>query len=91
MTGFDIAAWFVLLLLAVLGIAAVVLIGSLPGIVASKRNHPYADAIMVGGWATLLAGVVLWPVVLMWAFCPDLVSASRQSRIIPPTNKEGEA
>ena len=91
MTGFDIAAWFVLLLLAVLGIAAVVLIGSLPGIVASKRHHPYADAIMAGGWATLLVGVVLWPVVLLWAFCPDLVPTSRQRRINPAPNKNGEA
>ena len=91
MTGFDIAAWFVLLLLAVLGIAAVVLIGSLPGIVASKCNHPYADAIIVGGWATLLAGVVLWPVVLMWAFCPDLVSDSKRIQMSTDATAEGEA
>ena len=90
MTGFDIAAWFVLLLLAVLGIAVVMLIGSLPGIVASKRHHPYADAIMVGGWATLLVGVVLWPVVLMWAFCPDLVSISGQSQNSPAADNQGE-
>ena len=91
MTGFDIAAWFVLLLLAVLGIAAVVLIGSLPGIVASKRNHPYADAIMVGGWATLLVGVVLWPIVLMWAFCPDLIPNSKRIQMSTDTAAEGEA
>ena len=91
MTGFDIAAWFVLLLLAALGIAAVVLIGSLPGIVASKRNHPYADAIMVGGWATLLVGVVLWPIVLMWAFCPDLVPNSRRIQKSTNATAEGEA
>ena len=90
MTGFDIAAWFVLLLLAALGIAAVVLLGSLPGIVANKRNHPYSDAIMVGGWATLLVGVVLWPVVLMWAFCPDLVSPPRQRVNSTAANNEGE-
>ena len=90
MTGFDIAAWFVLLLLAALCIAAVVLLGSLPGIVANKRNHPYADAIMVGGWATLLVGVVLWPVVLMWAFCPDLVSPTRQRVSSTAANNEGE-
>lgn len=91
MTGFDIAAWFVLLLLSILGIAAVVLIGSLPGIVASKRHHPYADAIMVGGWATLLAGVVLWPVVLMWAFCPDLVPNSKRTQMSTDATAEGEA
>ncbi|WP_455211811.1 DUF3302 domain-containing protein [Kaarinaea lacus] len=91
MTGFDIAAWFVLLLLAALGIAAVVLIGSLPGVVASKRNHPYADAIMVGGWATLLVGVVLWPVVLMWAFCPDLAPNSKRNQMSTDATAGGEA
>ena len=56
MTGLDYAAWFVLVFLAVLGIAVVLFIGSLPGRIAKKREHPYAEAISVGGWVTMLAG-----------------------------------
>lgn len=72
MTGLDYAAWFVLVFLAVLGIAVVFFIGSLPGSIARKRKHPYAEAISIGGWVTMLAGGILWPLVLMWAYCQDL-------------------
>ena len=72
MTGLDYAAWFVLLLLAVIIIGVVFFIGNLPGSVARKRNHPNVDAIVMGSWATLLFGVVLWPLVLMWAYAPNL-------------------
>jgi prepilin signal peptidase PulO-like enzyme (type II secretory pathway) len=72
MTGLDFAAWFVLAFLAVLSIAVVFFIGSLPGRIAKKREHPYAEAISIGGWVTMLAGGILWPLVLIWAYCPDL-------------------
>ena len=74
MTGLDYAAWFVLCLLAVIIIGVAFFIGNLPGSVAKKRNHPNADAIVMGSWATLIFGVVLWPLVLMWAYSPDLFS-----------------
>jgi len=74
MSGLDYAAWFVLCLLAVIIIGVVFFIGNLPGSVAKKRNHPNADAIVMGSWATLLFGVVLWPLVLMWAYSPGLFS-----------------
>lgn len=43
-------------------------LGGLPGRVAKKRNHPYEQAIAVGGWSTLILGGVAWPFVLMWAY-----------------------
>lgn len=43
-------------------------VGSLPGRVAAERDHPKAQAINVGSWATLIFGVVGWPWVLMWAY-----------------------
>lgn len=43
-------------------------LGGMPGRVAKKNDHPDADAIRVGGWASLLLGVVGWPWVLMWAY-----------------------
>lgn len=85
MTGLDYAAWFVLLLLAVIIVGVVFFIGNLPGSVARKRNHPYVDAIVMGSWATLIFGIVLWPMVLMWAYSPNLFV--RQAS----TKKEGEA
>ena len=74
MSGLDYAAWFVLCLLAVIIIGVVFFIGNLPGSVAKKRNHPNADAIVTGRWATLLIGELLCPLVLMWAYSPDLYS-----------------
>ena len=74
MSGLDYVAWFVLCLLAMIIIGVVFFIGNLPGSVAKKRNHPNADAIVMGSWAALIFGVVLWPLVLMWAYSPDLFS-----------------
>jgi prepilin signal peptidase PulO-like enzyme (type II secretory pathway) len=71
-TGLDYAAWFVLALLAAIIIGVVYFIGNLPGSVARKRSHPNVDAIIMGSWTTLIFGVVLWPLVLMWAYSPNL-------------------
>jgi hypothetical protein len=51
-----------------LALYAVWTIGGMPGRVAAERNHPKAEAINVGSWATLLFGVIGWPWVLMWAY-----------------------
>ena len=44
------------------------LIGSMPGQVARRRHHPWADAVSVAGWITLIFGFVLWPLALIWAY-----------------------
>ena len=85
MTGLDYAAWFVLALLAVIAIGLIFFIGSFPGSVAKKRNHPNTEAITMGSWAALLFGVVLWPLVLMWAYSPNLFNKTGHA------NKEEEA
>jgi prepilin signal peptidase PulO-like enzyme (type II secretory pathway) len=85
MTGLDYAAWFVLALLAVIAIGLVFYIGNFPGSVAKKRNHPNAEAIAMGSWAALLFGVILWPLVLMWAYSPNLFDDTGNA------NKEEEA
>ena len=33
----------------------------LPGMIAKERKHPWAQAVTVAGWVTLLFGFVLWP------------------------------
>jgi hypothetical protein len=40
----------------------------LPGSIAKKRGHPWAQAVTVAGWVTLLFGFVLWPIALIWAY-----------------------
>jgi hypothetical protein len=74
MTGLDYAAFFVLALIALIMVGVLFFIGNLPGSVARKRHHPNVEAIVMGSWATLIFGVVLWPLVLMWAYSPGLFS-----------------
>jgi hypothetical protein len=64
----DLFALAVLLIIAAVVVAAVYFLGSWPGRVAHRRNHPDARAIEVGGWATLVFGGLFWPLVLMWAY-----------------------
>jgi uncharacterized protein with PQ loop repeat len=49
-------------------VAVVIYLAMLPGMIATKRNHPWAKAVTVAGWVTLFLGFVLWPVVLIWAY-----------------------
>jgi hypothetical protein len=64
----DIFAWIVLIVLIASTVAVVVFLAMLPGMIAKSRNHPWAQAVTVGGWVTLFLGFVLWPVVLIWAY-----------------------
>jgi amino acid transporter len=68
MSGLDVFAAFVLLILIVALIAIWVALAMLPGRIAKSRNHPQAEAINVGGWLGALLLFVLWPLVLIWAF-----------------------
>ncbi len=64
----DIFAWIVMLILIASGLAIFFIAGYLPGHIAKSRGHPWAQAVTVAGWVTLLFGFVLWPVVLIWAY-----------------------
>jgi len=64
----DIFAWMVLSVLLLSTLAVVVFVAMLPGMVARRRCHPWAQAVAIGGWVTLFLGFVLWPVVLIWAY-----------------------
>ncbi len=50
------AALALTLFLMGLALYFVFFIGSMPGRVAAERNHPKAEAIKIGGWATLILG-----------------------------------
>jgi uncharacterized protein with PQ loop repeat len=68
MSPLDIFAWIVLLILVASALAIFFIAGYLPGHIAKSRGHPWAQAVTVAGWVTLIFGFVLWPVVLIWAY-----------------------
>ncbi|MGO4665126.1 DUF3302 domain-containing protein [Bosea sp. 2RAB26] len=68
MSPLDIFAWIVLVVLVCSTVFVIVFMAMLPGMIAKRRNHPWAQAVAVGGWVTLFLGFVLWPAVLIWAY-----------------------
>jgi uncharacterized membrane protein len=70
MSFIDLFAWIVLVVLLATVVAVFVALGMMPGHIARKRGHPWAQAVTIGGWATLIFGFVLWPLVLVlvWAY-----------------------
>jgi uncharacterized BrkB/YihY/UPF0761 family membrane protein len=64
----DLFAWVVFVVLVAVLVAVFVALGMMPGHIARKRGHPWAQAVTVGGWATLVCGFVFWPLVLIWAY-----------------------
>jgi len=68
MSTLDIFAWIVLIVLVASAIAVFCIAGALPGMVARSRGHPWASAVRAAGWITLLCGLALWPIALIWAF-----------------------
>jgi O-antigen/teichoic acid export membrane protein len=79
MTGLDIFAWIVLVVLVASTVFVVIFMAMWPGIVARRRNHPWAEAVSIGGWITLFLGFVLWPVVLIWAYVDVPSNRARSS------------
>ncbi|NOR81726.1 MAG: DUF3302 domain-containing protein [Methyloprofundus sp.] len=49
MTGLDLFALFILLILFATAIAAWAILGALPGRIALSRNHPQSNAINICG------------------------------------------
>lgn len=74
MTGLDIFALIVLLILLIAAIVIWVALAMLPGKIAAKRGHPQAEAINVGGWLGALLGGVLWPIFFIWAFVKPIAT-----------------
>ncbi len=59
MSGYDIFAWVVLIILLAVFVLVVWLMGSTPVHVARRRGHPRADAVAVAGRVTLIFGFAL--------------------------------
>jgi hypothetical protein len=68
MDALDIFALIVIAILLALVIWLVVLLGSWPGDIARKRNHPQADAITALGWIGIITLGASWLVAIVWAY-----------------------
>ena len=68
MTGLDIFALIVLLVLIDCALVGWGLLAVFPGKIARQRNHPQADAINVCGWWGALTMGILSPVAFIWAY-----------------------
>ena len=68
MGALDIFALLVIILLIAVVIWLVVLLGSLPGNIARKRNHPQAEAISALGWIGIITMGLSWFVAIAWAY-----------------------
>lgn len=45
----------------------IIVLHDIPYLIAKKRNHPHADAILVAGWVSLFTLHVIWPFLWIWA------------------------
>jgi hypothetical protein len=80
MSGYDVFAWIVLIILIASAVGVFCIAGWLPGHIAKSRNHPWAQAVTVAGWITLFCGFALWPLAFIWAYVD-----------VPSPRKTGEA
>ena len=82
MSGLDIFAWIVLIVLIGTVIVIWVFLAMLPGRIARQRNHPQHEAVNVAGWLGAIALGVFWPLALVWAY---YISPGQQ---LPSTDEE---
>ena len=68
MSGIDIFAWIVLLIIIAAIVVVFVVLGMLPGKIARQRQHPQVQAINVASWLALIFGFAAWPFVMVWAY-----------------------
>ena len=74
--GFDVIAFLVFAVLLAVAVVVIIFIGGLPGKVATRRNHPHANAITAAGWISLITLGALWPIAFVWAFIPPRTHVS---------------
>ena len=70
----DIFALIVMGVLIAVVIWFVVLLGPMPGKIATDRGHPQADAIRVLGWIGVITLGLAWPFALVWAYTRSAAS-----------------
>ena len=88
MTGLDIFALIVLIVLIICGLGVWALLGMYPGKIARQRNHPQADAINVCGWWGAITFGVLSPIAFIWAYTNPAASLTGQGKPQVPSGSE---
>lgn len=68
MATIDIFSIIVLIVAIASAVAVFIILGMAPGHIARRRGHPWAEAVSVAGWVTLICGFVLWPIAFIWAY-----------------------
>ena len=61
-------AWFALILVPVVGVAAFLWIHIMPEKIAEKKKHPQTPAIQCLCLLSLVFGGLLWPLAWLWAY-----------------------
>ncbi|MCC9656775.1 DUF3302 domain-containing protein [Rhodopirellula halodulae] len=72
-----------LLVFVALALLVTVVLAALPGQIAKRRQHAYADAVNIAGWLGLPTGIV-WVLAMVWAhMSPKPTPQSKHSQIDP--------
>ena len=74
----NILTFVVLIVLVALIGVIVVFLGTLPGKIAKRRNHPQTEAINVASWLGIITLGLLWPFALIWAY----IRSGEQSAVV---------
>ena len=90
-TGLDIFALIVLLVLLATVVGGAVALAMWPGRVARERGHPQADAIAVCGWWGLVTLGILLPLAWIWAYTWPPGGLPRGEDASDPGDEEDDA
>ena len=77
----DVFTFIVIAVLLVVAMFCFMKLGELPGKIASRRNHPQADAITICGWLGVLTLGLLWPIAIIWAYTRPADSGDKRNDI----------
>lgn len=77
----DVFTFIVLAVLLAVAMFCFMKLGELPGKIASRRNHPQADAITICGWLGVLTLGLLWPIAIIWAYTRPADSGDKRNDI----------
>ncbi len=84
MSGLDIFALIVLIILVLCALAIWVLLGMYPDKIAQQRNHPQADAINICGWWGAITMGILSPLAFIWAYTNPVATLTGVQKSVAP-------
>ena len=91
MTGLDVFALIVLLVLVAVALAIWAMLGMYPGKIAHQRQHPQAEAIAVCGWWGAITMGILSPIAFIWAYTnPAATLSGREKAVVPASEDSAE-